>query len=60
MSPRGIDDANAREAATQQYIRNAAGTTGSADQLKSLADLHDAGKLSDEEYTAAKSGVLGS
>jgi hypothetical protein len=60
MTQHGVDDANAQEAATQQYIRNAAGSSSAADQLKSIADLHDAGKLSDEEYAAAKSGVLGS
>ena len=60
MTQHSVDAANAQEAATQQYIRSAAGTSGAADQLKSLADLHDAGKLSDEEYATAKSGVLNS
>ena len=60
MAQHSMDAANDQEAAVQQYIRSAAGTSGAADQLKSLADLHDAGKLSDEEYAAAKSGVLGS
>jgi len=60
MAQNQIDAVAAQEAAVQQYIRSAAGTSGAADQLKSLADLHDAGKLSDEEYAAAKSGVIGS
>ncbi len=29
-----------------------------ADQLKTLADLHDAGKLSDEEFASAKAQLL--
>ena len=60
MTQHQVDAVEAQDAATQQYIRAAAGTSGAADQLKSLADLHDAGKLSDEEYAAAKNGVLGS
>lgn len=60
MTQHQVDAVQAQDAATQQYIRAAAGTSGAADQLKSLADLHDAGKLSDEEYAAAKNGVLGS
>ena len=60
MAEHRVDAYQAQDAATQQYIRSAAGTSGAADQLKSLANLHDAGKLSDEEYAAAKSGVLNS
>ena len=30
-----------------------------ADQLQHLADLHDAGTLTDEEFAAAKAKVLG-
>ena len=29
-----------------------------ADQLKTLADLHDAGKLSDDEFASAKAQLL--
>jgi hypothetical protein len=29
-----------------------------SEQLKTLADLHDAGKLSDEEFTSAKAKLL--
>ena len=60
MAEHRADAYQEQEAAAQQYIRSAAGTSGAADQLKSLADLHDAGTLSDEEYAAAKNGVLGS
>jgi hypothetical protein len=30
-----------------------------ADQLQQLADLHDSGVLSDEEFAAAKAKLLG-
>jgi hypothetical protein len=60
MSQRQIASLDAQEAAVQNYIRSAAAASGTADQLKSLADLHTAGKLSDKEYTAAKSGIIGS
>jgi hypothetical protein len=32
---------------------------GMADQLQQLADLHDSGVLSDEEFAAAKAKLLG-
>ncbi len=58
MSQRHIDAITAQEAAVQDYIRSTAGTMSAADQLKSLADLHTAGKLTNDEYTAAKSGII--
>ena len=56
-----------RAAAAQQrdrgafddYIRETTGSASSADELVRLADLHDAGTLSDEEYASAKAKVLG-
>jgi hypothetical protein len=33
-------------------------TPSTSEQLKTLADLHDAGKLSDEEFTNAKAKLL--
>lgn len=38
---------------------SAAPTTGDLERLRELADLHTAGKLTDEEFTAAKRKVLG-
>lgn len=60
MAQRQVDQVQAQEAAVQDYIRTTAGGSGSseADQLASLAELHTAGKLSDDEYAAAKSRVL--
>ncbi len=60
MAQRQVAQVQAQEAAVQDYIRTTAGGSGSsaADQLASLAELHTAGKLSDDEYAAAKSRVL--
>jgi hypothetical protein len=60
MAQRQVNRVQAQEAAMQDYIRTTAGGgTGAADQLASLAELHTAGKLSDDEYAAAKAKVLG-
>ena len=40
------------------YIRDVASSGGSSDELAKLAGLHDGGKLTDEEYAAAKAKVL--
>ncbi len=46
--------------AQRAYIQQAAGTgTSDADQLDKLAGLHNAGKIDDAEYAAAKAKVLG-
>ena len=44
----------------QEYIRTTAGGAGpsGAEQLTSLAELHNAGKLTDDEYAAAKRRVI--
>jgi hypothetical protein len=60
MNRRGVEAAQAQNDAMQSYIRQAAGTTGSAsDELAKLADLHAKGTLDDAEYAAAKAKVLG-
>ncbi len=59
MSRRQVQAAQDQEAAVQDYIRSTAGTGNSADQLATLADLHTSGKLSDEEYAAAKARIIG-
>ena len=46
--------------AFRAYVRDAAGTNGSnrSDDLTTLANLHDRGVLSDEEFERAKTNVL--
>lgn len=58
MASRDMRSAEANEAATRAYIREAAGTGGPADQLDALHKMHEAGQLSDAEYAQAKAKVL--
>ena len=61
MNQRAQSDAQASADAQAAYIRDVAGTGASpAAQLGQLADLHTAGKLSDDEYAAAKAQVVAS
>ena len=59
MTERRVADYQRQEDATQQYIRDAAGTSSStADELSKLAKLRDDGTLTDEEYQAQKAKLL--
>jgi hypothetical protein len=40
------------------YVKHAAGSGSAADELTKLAKLHDDGKLSDQEFEAAKSKIV--
>jgi len=61
MQEHRMDDAKAMDAANKAYIRQAADAGASeADQLDKLASLHTSGKLTDDEYAAAKAKVIGS
>ena len=59
MQHRQMDQAKAAQQAQNEYIRGVAGTETTADQLKTLSDLHDAGKLTDDEYASQKAKLLG-
>ena len=59
MQERSMESAAAAQQAQDSYIKSVAGTETTADQLKTLSDLHDAGKLTDEEFTAQKARLLG-
>ncbi len=59
MQEHAVSDAKAMDEAQRAYIQQAAGAgTSDADQLDKLASLHNAGKLDDAEYAAAKAKVL--
>ena len=59
MNERSVKAMQAQEAAMQQYIQQAAGTSGgAASELAKLAELHDAGKLTDAEFAAMKAKLL--
>jgi hypothetical protein len=62
MHERQAREVRAQDEAFRAYVRDAAGTDGHtshADQLATLASLHDRGVLSDEEFQRAKASVLG-
>jgi len=52
--------AAAQEQAMREYVRQAAGTSGSAaDELARLSDLHKQGVIDDAEFARLKSKVVG-
>lgn len=61
MSERDAQAARDRQAAIDSYIRETAGGGGSsAEEIAKLAELHQSGKLTDDEYARAKARALGS
>ncbi|MFA9431942.1 SHOCT domain-containing protein [Egicoccus sp. AB-alg2] len=58
MQERQRRSAYEMDQATRAYIREAAGTTSTTDELARLAQLHDTGALTDEEYNTQKSRIL--
>ncbi len=59
MQERSVEHAAKVQQAQNAYIREAAGTESAADQLTQLSALHDAGKLTDEEFAGQKAKLLG-
>lgn len=58
MTRHAVEDAKAREDAFQSYVKQAAGTSGPADQLAQLASLRDSGAITAAEFEAGKAKVL--
>lgn len=58
MAGRDRQEARARDAAFQDYVQDAAGTAGPADELVKLADARDRGLLTEAEFEQAKAKVL--
>ena len=59
MQDRAVEKAQARDQATQEYIRSAADTGDDvADEIGKLNSLHDQGVLTDEEFQAQKAKLL--
>jgi type VI protein secretion system component VasK len=59
MSEHALEAAQAADAAQRQYIKDAAGTGGSAaDELARLADLKDKGVIDDAEFQRLKAKVV--
>ena len=60
MAQRGLERAQANDAAMRAYVQSAAGAAPSAaDELAKLASLRDRGVLSDEEFAAQKARIVG-
>lgn len=58
MTQRNVDAAQQQQAQMDAYIRSAAGTGGTADELTKLAALRDQGVISADEFEAQKSKLL--
>ncbi|MDA2978335.1 MAG: SHOCT domain-containing protein [Actinomycetota bacterium] len=58
MNERSMQAAAANERAARDYIKDAAGSGGSADELAKLADLRDKGVLTGDEFAAQKAKLL--
>ncbi len=58
MHERSVKQAEDQKAQFDEYVRETAATASPADQLATLANLHDQGKLSDEDYEKAKAKIL--
>lgn len=60
MGEHAVAAAQANEAAAREYIKQAAGTSGSAaDELTRLADLKEKGVIDDAEFKSMKAKIVG-
>jgi ABC-type multidrug transport system fused ATPase/permease subunit len=60
MQERNVRQAQQDDAAFRGYVRDAAGTTSTADELTRLAALRDQGVITDAEFQQQKVALLGS
>jgi ABC-type multidrug transport system fused ATPase/permease subunit len=58
MHERAAQAAQQQQEAMDQYIKQAAGTSGAADQLAKLADLKDKGVITQAEFDTQKAKLL--
>jgi hypothetical protein len=58
MSEHSLKAAQQNEAATQSYIRTAAGSASPAEELSKLASLKEAGTISDAEFQQLKAKIV--
>ena len=58
MHERAVQQAQRQDQEAREYIREAAGTQTSADQLAKLADLRDRGVISADEFAREKAKIL--
>ena len=58
MHEHAVQQARQQDREFRSYVQEAAGSQSSADQLAKLADLHDRGAFSDQEFEREKAKVL--
>jgi hypothetical protein len=58
MSERRMNDAKESEAAYRAYVKEAAGSGSTADEVAKLAQLKDSGVLTDAEFQQQKAKLL--
>src|ERR1700751_3973372 len=58
MHERTVQQAQQQDKEARQYIREAAGTQSTADQLTKLAELRDKGVISADEFEREKAKIL--
>jgi len=58
MHERAAEAAQQQQEAMDQYIKQAAGTSGAADQLSKLSDLKDKGVITQAEFDSQKAKLL--
>lgn len=58
MTQRDIDRAQQNDTEFRAYVQDAAGSSGSADELVKLAALRDSGVITEQEFVAQKAKVL--
>ena len=59
MTQRDLESAQAQQQAFDSYVRQTAGTGGTADELVKLADLRDRGVITQAEFDRQKAKALG-
>jgi len=58
MQERALSQAAAQEQATREYIQGVAAAPSTADELAKLAQLHQSGVLTEQEFAAQKAQLL--
>lgn len=58
MTERAAKVAEERDTQMRAYVRDAAGTTSTAEELRKLAELRDSGAITPEDYEKAKAKTL--
>jgi hypothetical protein len=58
MGEHAANEAQRRDDAMRRYVRDAAGTPSTAEEISRLADLQRSGQISEQEFKLAKAKIL--